>query len=240
MDDPMPRHGLPPELEDEARRYAGTGRLLVSISHDLNNLLQPLVGYLELLGDRVEPDGEEAEMVFAMRRTTEIAAVLVERLLELGRTGGPTPLHIAPDRLLEWLDPLVRRMAGPRVRLDVVLSAPGARLSLPVGALEQIVLNLVGNARDAMPEGGTLKLHSRHAADAWTLDVEDSGTGVEAGDTARLFESGFTTKRRRGGAGLGLWIVRTLVEGAGGRVEIGASPLRGTRVTIRIPLAPPA
>jgi signal transduction histidine kinase len=237
VEEPLPSRELPSELELEARRFAAAGRLLASVSHDLNNLLQPVTGYLELLEARLVPGGEEAEMVAVMRRSTEIAAALVQRLLQLGRAGELVHLRVAPDRLLESLDRLVRSTAGVRVRLDVVLGAPGARLSLPAGALEQIVLNLVANARDAMPEGGTLTVRTRRVAGAWSLEVTDTGAGIAVADSARLFESGFTTKERSKGAGLGLWIVRSLVEEAGGDVEIGNGARGGTRAAVRIPLA---
>jgi signal transduction histidine kinase len=238
VEETLPNRDLPAELEREARRYAGAGRLLTAVSHDLNNLLQPITGYLELLAARLPAAGEEAEMVAVMGRSTEIAVALVHRLLGLARSGEVPSLRLAPDRLIESLDPLVRAAAGTRVRLDVVLGAPAARVSLPAGGLEQIVLNLVANARDAMPGGGALTLRSGRAGGSWSLEVVDTGSGIDLAEPERLFESGYTTKQRSQGTGLGLWIVRSLVEEGGGEVEIGNAAGGGTRVAVRLPLAP--
>ncbi len=230
------RSGTVPEWADEARRYAGSGRLLVSASHDLSNLLQPILGHAELLTTLHTTDTVSGRYARLVEQAASLAAALVRRLLQLGRAGDRGFRDVDPDGAIEAVDGLLCLMLGAKTRFDCFLGAPGSRLWLPEGAVEQIVLNLAGNAREAMPSGGRVVLRTRRTPDVWRLEIEDSGAGIDASRLERAFDSGYTTKQHQRGAGLGLWIVRSLVEEAGGEVKLESEVGRGTRAVVEIPL----
>jgi len=229
--------GLDLEWTEEARRYVGSGRLLIAASHDLSNLLQPILGHAELLValHRDTVSGRYAQLI---THSAALAATLVRRLLMLGRLGGIARTELDADQTLNGLDGLLCLLLGPKIRYDSYLGAPGVRLELPEGALEQIVLNLVANARDAMPRGGRVAIRTRPTDRGWRLEVEDDGLGIEPTRLGEVFDSGYTTKREHRGAGLGLWIVRSLVEESGGDVVLASEPGRGTTVRVELPAMP--
>jgi len=111
-------------------------------------------------------------------------------------------------------------------------------VTVPEGALSQILLNLAANARDSMLAGGLLEIRSRREAERWVIEVEDTGIGIPARDLGRVFEPGHSTKSGVVGAGLGLWIVRGLAEELGGRVRLSSRVGAGTLVTVVLPTVP--
>jgi len=223
------------EWLESARRYVGAGRILISASHDLANLLQPVLGHAELLVTLHPAETVSGRYARLIERSAGLAATLVRRLLMLGRTGEIVQARVDADRTIELLDGLLCLVLGPKIRFETYLGAPGVSVRLPSGALEQIALNLIANARDAMPTGGRVTLRTRHDGAGWRLEVEDTGIGIEASRIDAAFDSGYTTKSQPRGSGLGLWIVRSLAEEAGGKVWIESSPGRGTRVGVELP-----
>jgi signal transduction histidine kinase len=230
----------PAALVEEARQFVGLGRLLAATSHDLNNLLQPILGYADLLGGSVEPDTRAGHYVRQIDRSAQVASSLVRRMLACGRRSQAPATPVDADRTLAELEDLVRWVVGSGVDLFVRQGASGAQIELAEGVLEQVVLNLATNARDAMGSTGRLELRTAVEPDRyWRLEVEDSGPGIPSERMERLFEPGFSTKPSHRGAGLGLWIVRGLIEDAGGQVAVRSAEGRGTMVTVRIPLCEP-
>jgi signal transduction histidine kinase len=229
----------PAALLAEARRFVGLGRTAAAASHDLNNLLQPILGYSELLLGTLEADTRAANYARHIERSAQLAIALVRRVLSIGRDGDEPLAPWEGDRRLEEMRDLIGWVTGSTVELKLEPGAPGTEILLRDGVLEQVVLNLAANARDAMPSGGVLALRSRLEDDGahWTLEVEDAGAGIPTADLERLFEPGYTTKPKGKGTGLGLWIVRGLVEEAGGRVHVESTPGQGTRVRVRVPVA---
>ena len=228
----------PAELLDEARRFVGLGRMLAATSHDLNNLLQPILGYTELLRGSVEPDTRAGNYARQIDRSAQVASSLVRRILASGRRAEAPAAAVEADRNLLEMEDLVRWVVGSGVELRLAAGAPGAEVVVAEGALEQVLLNLATNARDAMGLAGRLDLRSRvEAGSTWVLEVEDSGAGIPADRIERLFEPGFSTKPSDRGSGLGLWIVRGLVEEAGGRVSVRSSEGEGTVIAVRVPLS---
>lgn len=225
-----------PAKDAEERRLIALGRLAAGVGHDVNNLLAPVLGYAELVRaassdpDRVTRYAEEIE------RSAVAAADLVRGLLQVARSSSPKPVDLEADALVEQALPLLRALVGAAVSLELALGAPGIGIRLRPGELEQILLNLVGNARDAMAGGGSVRLRTRHDESGhWLLEVEDDGVGIPTEDLGRLFQPGFTTKRDSASGGLGLWIVRGIVEQAGGGIEVASPPGRGAHVTVRLP-----
>jgi len=228
---------VPASWLDESYRYVGLGRTLAATSHDLNNLLQPVLGYAELLLASVEPETRNAHYARQIERSGRLALSLVSRLLATARYPSAPPLPIEADSQLARAEDLVRWVLGSLNDLVLEPLAPGRKVVLREGALEQIVLNLATNARDAMEEGGRVIVRSTAEGRYWRLEVEDSGVGIPESRLPHLFEAGYTTKGTGKGSGLGLWIVRGLVEEAGGEIAIESVTGRGTRVVVRLPLA---
>ena len=228
----------PAGLLAEARRFVGLGRTLTATGHDLNNLLQPVLGYSELLLGTIEPDSRAAHYAQQIEHSARLAADLVHRILSAVRDGGAPAAPVEADQRLLGSQEILRWALGPEREIEVLPGAPGVQVRLRDGALEQVLLNLAANARDALAPGGRLVLRTHaEGAGVWRLEVEDTGSGIPADRLARVVEAGYTTKPAGKGSGLGLWIVRGLVEEAGGSLTIESVEGQGTTVTVRLPTA---
>jgi PAS domain S-box-containing protein len=223
----------------EARHFAGLGRLLAGAAHDGNNLLTPLLGYCELLLAGLPAGSDLERYAMEIERSARRTADLLRRLLERSR-GRPQEIRAVPaDATLAEVTGLLQSLVGRAIELDESFGAPGIAVALRDGQLEQIVLNLVANARDAMPDGGRLKLRTTsEGGRIWALELADSGVGIPPGILDRLFDPDFTTKAVGKGTGLGLWIVRSIVQESGGRIRISSHPGDGTTVRIELPAVP--
>jgi signal transduction histidine kinase len=224
----------PAPLLADARRFVALGRTLAAVCHDLNNLLLPIQGFAELVREGGGPAALHGQQI---ERAVGLARDLVGSLLAASRNAPPVVARTVADRRLSELAPLIRHLLGSGLGLELELSAAGVEVELRAGVLEQVVLNLASNSRDAMAPGGVLRLRSASEGTCWRLEVEDSGAGIADDCQSRVFEPGYSTKRPEQGSGLGLWIVRGLVEEAGGRVALESAGGLGTRVTVRLPLA---
>jgi two-component system cell cycle sensor histidine kinase/response regulator CckA len=223
----------------EARHFAGLGRLLAGAAHDGNNLLTPLLGYCDLLLAGLPAGSDLERYALEIERSARRTADLLRRLLERsrGRTRAIGP--VLADQALKEVAGLVRSLVGSSVELAEEYGAPGLAVALREGQIEQLVLNLAANARDAMPAGGRLELRTiSESRRIWALEVRDSGVGIPPENLDRLFDPEFTTKAVGKGTGLGLWIVRSIVQEAGGRIRISSQPGSGTTVRIELPAAP--
>ncbi len=208
------------------------GRLAGGIAHDFNNLLTAVGGYASLLADST---AEEATAIGNdLLELQERGAFLVRRLLAFARYETPRPEGIDLASSLPSMKPLLNRLIGERVKLNIEIAA-GSYVWADPAQVEQIVLNLASNARDAMPEGGNLDLRCRPHDNHVELMVIDSGVGMTEEVQARIFEPFFTTKRRGQGTGLGLATVQAIVKAAGGDVQAWSRPGQGARFTVRLP-----
>jgi signal transduction histidine kinase len=228
----------------EARRFVSLGRTLAAAGHELNNLLQPIVGYAELLLGSIDGQTRAGHYARQVERSARQASALVRRLLAAGRAPRESVLASPADARLEQLRELVERVLGPAVELRLDCGAGAAEISLAEGLLEQVVLNLAVNARDALPLGGALALRTRsEGGDSWVIEVETSGAQLLPDEPRRGAASPADPEDLESAAGLGLWLVRGLVEDAGGRVLQSEEP-GALRLTLRLPVAavaaPPA
>ncbi len=236
-----------------SQRMEAVGRLAGGIAHSFNNLLAAVAFQCELLCEQLEPADPRRKHVDEVQKAGERAASLAHQLLAFGRRQVLQPRRLSLSGLLREMEPMLRRLIGEHIRLEIRASA-GCEIHADLGQIEQVVLNLVVNARDAMPEGGSLQLATEEvevapgaAADDPAgelppgryvqLTVADTGVGMESEVVDRLFEPFFTTKERGKGTGLGLATVHGIVHQTGGRIQAESAPGEGARFTILLPRA---
>ncbi len=230
-------------------RLETIGRLAGGIAHDFNNLLTAVLGGVEAMratGLAPAAAVELAGIEDAARR----GAALVAQLLAFARQQRLQPRILDLNAAVAGIAPLLRRLLGERVLLEVSLEEPGRRVRVDPAQLDQVLLNLAVNARDAMPDGGTLTLATGHAmvlrpegegpgalppGRYAVLDVSDTGCGIPPDALPRLFEPFFTTRPEKGGTGLGLATVQGIIAQSGGQIAVEVRPGGGTRFRIHLP-----
>ena len=242
-------------LEEQLRqsqKMEAVGRLAGGIAHDFNNLLTAIIGYSQLLLGRIEVGGPMQEELEEIRKAGERAASLTRQLLAFSRKELLQPQVLDLNALVANLDKMLRRLIGEDIEL-VTIFGPGLE---PVEAdpaqLEQVVLNLVVNARDAMPQGGKIVIETKNLEldEAYAhqhvsvspgryvmLAVSDQGSGMNAETLKHIFEPFYTTKRHEEGTGLGLSTVYGVVKQSGGNVWVYSEVGRGTTFKIYLPQA---
>jgi PAS domain S-box-containing protein len=234
----------------QAQKLEGVGRLAAGVAHDFNNLLTAISGYAELLTDRLTPGSAEAEDVGEIRAAADRAAALTRQLLAFSRQQVREPKVLDLNAVVGDLAQMLRRLLGEDVDLVTVQrQGLGAVLADP-GQLEQVIVNLAVNARDAMPGGGKLTIEAAnvdlddgvsagHAAIKpgryVMLAVTDTGIGMAPEVLARLFEPFFTTKGVGKGTGLGLATVYGIVKQSDGYVLVDSLPGRGSTFRVYLP-----
>jgi PAS domain S-box-containing protein len=234
-------------MQDEllrASRLESLGRLAGGLAHDFNNLLAAMLGSIELLGDVCPEAGQDD--LSTLRHVTLRARDLTAQLLAFARQQRIVLETLDLVALVRKVERLLQRLVGPTI--DLVLEThPSAISGLHVRAdaaqLEQVLVNLVVNARDAMPEGGRVNVRSRLETDEVTrlqwavLEVEDQGRGIESSHLAHVFDPFFTTKET--GTGLGLASSYGVIQTHGGNITVDSEPGRGSSFKVRLPVVAP-
>jgi PAS domain S-box-containing protein len=234
----------------QAQKMEPLGRLAMGIVHDFNNLLTVVLGYGQILLERLALPDPACKLLQQMTAAAERGTLLTRHLLTFSRQQALTLRVLDLNALLADLAAVLRHLIGEDIRLEAApLTATGTVRADPV-LLEQVVLNLVVNARDAMPRGGSLRLATRDvnldAADARAhpgarpgphvlLEVSDTGCGMTEEVRARIFEPFFTTKEASKGTGLGLATVSEIVRQSEGYVEVESAPGKGATFRISLP-----
>jgi PAS domain S-box-containing protein len=236
------RHLLEQQFQ-QAHKLDAIGRLAGGIAHDFNNLLAIILGNCDLLLTTLEADTQPRLDVLAIRQAGASAAALTRQLLAFSRKQIIEPTVVDVNAVIEDMRQMFERLMGEDIRVVVSLAAGLAPITADRGQMEQVVMNLAVNARDAMPRGGIMTIetanvqldahyaHSHHGAvpGAYVmLSVTDSGAGMTADVQARLFEPFFTTKPAGEGTGLGLATVHGIVLRGGGTVEVYSEAGVGT------------
>jgi PAS domain S-box-containing protein len=227
---------------DRAQRLEALGQLAGGVAHDFNNIVTAIRSSAELLLLDLPADGTQREDAEEIVRTCERATALTRQLLAYSRRRALAPALVEPDAVLRDMERmLVLLLGGGRV-LRLALGAPGAAVLADRGQLEQVLLNLAVNARDAMPNGGSLTMASAlrrdgAGAERLVVTVSDTGSGIPADVLAHIFEPFFTTRETDGGTGLGLATVRGVVEQLGGTIDVESAPARGTTFRVALPVA---
>ena len=212
------------------------------IAHDLNNLLMAITTGTELVGLRVgQDDAEVVENLETVKTAAAAGAKLVGKLMSFARATTSVPEPIELDAILERMAPVLKRLVGRRIQLDIALPEEGVWVSCDPVAMEQIVLNLVVNARDAIAHDGLVRIGLANALGEAEvkLTVSDDGRGMTPAVQARIFEAFFTTRRSEGGTGLGLTTVYSLVRDFDGRIDVISEDGRGSRFEVSFPKADP-
>jgi two-component system cell cycle sensor histidine kinase/response regulator CckA len=217
-----------------AQKMEAVGRLAGGVAHDFNNLLTAIVGGANLLLESL-PSGHEGRVdAEEVRKAGERAVTLTRRLLSFARRDPAAARVICPKELVEGMRPLLERLLPPHVEIELALPDAAPPVRVDPGEFEQVLLNLVLNAGDAMPRGGRVTVAlSEDAGGGALLSVTDTGAGMDPQTAARVFEPFFTTKA--GGTGLGLATVRDIVRGSGGSVDVESEPGRGASFHVRWP-----
>jgi nitrogen-specific signal transduction histidine kinase/CheY-like chemotaxis protein len=232
----------------QAQKMDALGRLAGGIAHDFNNLLTAIRGYSEMLLRDLPDDSNHRGDIDRIRQAADRGALLTRQLLALGSRQVLQPKAVDLNDVLAEMETLLQRLVGAEVRLGLVPTPGIGHVKIDPGQLEQVILNLVLNARDAMTGGGTLMIEtsernirapgrSRHVRPGRyvVLAVTDSGAGMDEETRTRMFEPFFTTKAANGGAGLGLSIVYGIVRQNGGVIRIASEPGSGTTVKVYLP-----
>jgi two-component system cell cycle sensor histidine kinase/response regulator CckA len=229
----------------EARKLESIGRLAGGVAHDFNNLLTVITGATSLaLGLLPEGSPAQSELELTLEAAAR-ATALTRQLLLFARKRTSAAQTVDVGQTLRELEPLIRRVLGVGIALRLECATTGLTKIDPV-ELEQVLMNLVGNARDAMPDGGELTIRCEQVVVAPTtadeerarwvrLTVADCGAGMEPATLERIFDPFFTTKEPGRGTGLGLATVHGIVSHAGGRISVQSQPGRGTTFVIELP-----
>ena len=232
-----------------SQKLQATGQLAGGIAHDFNNLLTAILGAADGILSR-EAEGETREDAAQIQDSAQRGAALVRQLLAFGRQQRLEPKVIAVNAAIEHVCGLLRRLLGGQIRLLLALEQPGRRVRADPTQLDQVLINLAVNARDAMPKGGDLTLRSGHITlyrpmlhGAETIppgryvmiEVQDTGQGIPPEVLPRIFDPFFTTKRERGGSGLGLSTVHGIIRQSDGFLAVDSEAGRGTSFRIYLP-----
>ncbi len=233
-----------------AQKMEALGQLTGGIAHDFNNVLQVIVGSLNVIERQIALGRANAidRPLAAIRKASDAASSLTNRMLAFSRRQTLLPREIDPNKLVAGMEEMLRRTLGPQIDLDLRLDCRHWSVSCDPSQLESVLLNLAINARDAMPQGGVLRIATAdltltaessdpdmEPGDYVEIEVTDSGVGMSHDLLGRVFEPFFTTKPAGKGTGLGLSQVYGFVKQSGGHVRIESAPGEGTRARIYLP-----
>ena len=226
----------------QAQKMEAVGRLAGGIAHDFNNLLTVITSYGELLLEDLSPGDSRRDDVEQIRKAAEAAAALTRQLLAFTRQQVLEPKVLNLRAIVAGTEKLLQRLIGADVHLTTSLASDLGAVKADPGQLEQIIINLAVNARDAMPGGGRLSIEAANLEQVEgrpgryvLLAVSDTGIGMDEQTKARIFEPFFTTKESGKGTGLGLATVYGIVKQAGGFIWVDSEPGRGTSFEVYLP-----
>ncbi|HET8579659.1 MAG TPA: response regulator [Nitrospiraceae bacterium] len=234
----------------QSQKMEAIGRLAGGIAHDFNNLLMIILGYNELLLSELDKDQKMRGQVEETQKAAERAVSLVRQLLAFSRKQVLDPQMLDLNDVVGNLEKMLRRLIGEDIELITRMDPSLGRVKADPGQLEQVIMNLAVNARDAMPQGGKLTIETASVEPAEAaarqlaltqpgpyvkLVVRDTGCGMDAATQAHIFEPFFTTKEEGKGTGLGLSTVYGIVKQSGGGIHVQSAPGQGTAFTIYLP-----
>jgi two-component system cell cycle sensor histidine kinase/response regulator CckA len=232
----------------QSHKMEAIGRLAGGIAHDFNNLLTVITGYASLAIDRVANRGDVPEELSEIRKSAQKAATLTGQMLAFSRRQVLQPKVFNLNVLIVDMTRMLRRLIGEDIELSVTLQEGVGNIRADPAQIEQVLMNIVINARDAMPEGGTVRVETREvesraglphaeipAGHYVVLSIADSGKGMDGDTLSRIFEPFFTTKEKGRGTGLGLSTAYGIVKQSGGWIYCTSRPGEGATFSIWLP-----
>jgi CheY-like chemotaxis protein len=222
-------------LEQALADNATLRRHASSVAHDFNNLLGVITGYTEMMLKRLRADDPLRRNAEAIKRATEWGVALAQQILAGSRRAAPAPVPVDLNQLVGNVTRVLQPLLGDAIELVTRLSPSLARVSANPHQIGQVIMNLVVNARDAMPGGGRLTIETGNVGQAVLLAVGDTGYGMDDETRARLFEPYFTTKEPGRGSGLGLATVYDVVTQCGGQISVTSDAGAGSTFKIYLP-----
>ncbi|HVT60331.1 MAG TPA: response regulator [Thermoanaerobaculia bacterium] len=228
----------------QAQKMESVGRLAGGVAHDFNNLLTLILGYGSLLLGPLADRPELRRRVEEILRAGESAATLTRQLLAFSRRQLLVPEILDLNALIRQLQQMLRRLIREDIELVTDLGEQLGRIRADAGQMEQVIMNLVINSRDAMPHGGKITIHTRNEpaaegrteqAESVVLSIRDTGAGMDSSILQHVFEPFFTTKEEGKGTGLGLAMVYGIVHQSGGRITVESQPGEGAAFTVYLP-----
>lgn len=241
-------------LEDQfrqAQKMEAVGRLSGGVAHDFNNLLGVIIGYGEIVQESTEPESPQRNCIDEILKAGHRGASLTRQLLAFSRQQVLDPRVLDLNSVVKEMEKMLKRLIGEDIQLKTILDPKLGQLKADQGQIEQVVMNLAVNARDAMPQGGELRLKTENlymdeefvsrypypvlTGDYVLLTVTDNGMGMDATTKARVFEPFFTTKEKGKGTGLGLSLVYGVVKQSGGYIDVLSELGQGTTFKIYLP-----
>jgi signal transduction histidine kinase len=240
------------ELEGQliqSQKMEAVGRLAGGVAHDFNNLLTVILGYNDMLQEEMKDHPVASEFVQEVHVAAERASALTNQLLAFSRRQVSAPQVVDLNQIVRGMDRMLGRIIGEDVRLEIRLATDLAPVQVDPSHMDQVILNLAVNSRDAMPDGGTLTIETANvnyltphntlpglpAGPVVVLSVTDTGVGMDAQTKSRVFEPFFTTKEKGKGTGLGLAIVYGVVKQNGGEIFCDSQPGQGAAFRIYLP-----
>lgn len=232
----------------QAQKMEILGQLAGGIAHDFNSLLTVIQGYTELLLDHPGSEADLQSGLEQIKGAAERAALITRQLLAFSRKQSLTAERLDMNAVINGCAKMLRMLVGPRVEFSIVPSPEPALVSVDPNQIQQVLLNLASNARDAMPDGGRVWIEignveidrtvpgDHTGSERWVIvSVHDTGTGMDPETVDRIFEPFFTTKEAERGTGLGLPTVRGIVTQHGGHIVVKSEPGRGSTFQVHLP-----
>jgi signal transduction histidine kinase len=217
-------------------KLAAMGRLVAQLSHEINNPIYNIQNCLEALERRGNPADPNREFLTLAQEELSRMATLTRQLLDQSRPLSDAAQPVSVNAVVQRVLTLAREdLASRGIGVGAELGAGLPQVVVHPEGIQQVLANLVNNACDAMPHGGTLRLATRADADAVEVVVEDTGTGIAEADLPHIFEAFYTTKPGVAGIGLGLFVSEGIIRGHRGRLSVESVPGRGSRFTVRLP-----